>query len=132
MKLLHIIPFITAVVASAQPGIFPPRIGFAQDTAHSVRPMFGIAGNFIAGDSVAADVVSSGFSGSFGLLKTESSVTLQDQRGQTIANWDAPSGPALFGFTRDGAPALVYFPSKNLLLQWTGTTFDPVAFEATD
>ena len=132
MKLVLIIPFITAAVASAQPGIVSPRIGFVQDAAHSIRPMFGLAGNFIAGEAVVTDVVSSAFSGSFGLLKTDSAVILVDDVGRTIANLDAPSGSALFGFSRDGAPALVYFPSRNLLLQWTGTAFDPVAFEIAD
>src|SRR5437016_3683174 len=98
MKLILIIPFITAVVASAQPGIVSPRIGFVQDAAHSIRPMFGLAGNFIAGDAIAADVVSSAFSGSFGLLKTDAAVILVDDVGHTIANLDAPSGSALFGF----------------------------------
>lgn len=132
MKLVLIIPFITAVVASAQPGIVSPRIGFVQDAAHSIRPMFGLAGNFLAGEAVVTDVVSSAFSGSFGLLKTDSALILADDAGRTIVSLDAPSGAALFGFSRNGAPALAFFPSKNLLLQWNGTAFDPVAFETRD
>jgi hypothetical protein len=132
MKLVLIIQFITAALASAQPGILPPRIGFVYGATHSIRPMFGIAANFIAGDPIAADVVSSAFSGSFGLLKTEDTVIVMDASGQTIVTLDAPSGSALFGFSRDGAPALAFFPSKKLLLQWNGTAFDPVTFETPD
>ena len=60
--------------AWAQPAIAPPSLGFVEDSARSLRPAYGLAGNFILGPSVAGKIVSEAFSGSIGLLKTDSSL----------------------------------------------------------
>ena len=81
-----------AAIASTQPALSPPQVGFLQDSANSLRPVFGIAGNFLMGDSTASDVVAAAFSGSFGILKTDSALIVTDRQGQRIATQDAPAG----------------------------------------
>jgi hypothetical protein len=117
---------MAVVAAWAQTGIAAPQMGFIQDGGNSLRPVYGIAGNFVLGDATASGVVCSAFSGSFGLVKTDSSIVAMDGQGQVLDTADAPPGSALFGFSRSGAPALAYLASTNLLLQWTGATFEPV------
>ncbi|MBZ5611946.1 MAG: hypothetical protein LAP38_27100 [Acidobacteriia bacterium] len=118
-----------AAIASTQPALSPPQVGFLQDSANSLRPVFGIAGNFLMGDSTASDVVAAAFSGSFGILKTDSALIVTDRQGQRIATQDAPAGQALFAFSREGSPALAYFPDSNLLLAWNGGSFQLTYFD---
>jgi hypothetical protein len=114
--------------AWAQPAIAPPSLGFVQDSARALRPVFGLAGNFILGPSVASKIVSAAFSGSIGLLKTDSSLAAFDSQGKFLASMDAPSGPALFAFSPSGTSALVYVATSNALLEWRGSAFALLAF----
>jgi len=69
MKQLLIAAILVAS-AAAQPAIRPPQMGFAGQADGTLRPVYGVAGNFILGPSVKAKVISQAFSGSLGLLKT--------------------------------------------------------------
>lgn len=106
----------------------PPAIGFVQDGAHQVRPVHGVAGNFVVGSGAPQFAVTSASSGSFHLIKTDSALLTLDPRGQIIASMNAPDGPALFAFSQDGTPSLAYLASTNTLLQWTGAGFEAATF----
>src|SRR5258708_20509286 len=108
--------------------IATPQIGFIQDSGNALRPVYGIAGNFVLGDSAAAGVQAASFSGSFGMLKTASTLIVIDRQGQLVASQDAPAGPALFAFARTGTPALAYLPYANVLLQWSDGVFQQLPF----
>jgi hypothetical protein len=117
-----------AVTLVAQPAIQPPQLGFAAISGGSVRSVYGLAGNFILGPSVAGSVLSQAFSGSLGLLKTASTLAAFDAQGHMLATSDTASGPALFAFAPDGVTALVYVASDNMLIEWTGFKFATVPF----
>jgi hypothetical protein len=104
--------------AAAQPGIRPPQLGFAGDADGTLRPVYGVAGNFILGPAISDKVISQAFSGSLGLLKTESTLAAFDGEGKMLATIDAAAGPALFAFSPDGLAALAYVPSSNTLVEW--------------
>lgn len=120
-----------AALGWTQPVITSPQIGFVQDAANSLRPVYGISGNFLLGDSVAERVSSSAFSGSFGFVKTDSSLAVIDSQGKVLVRGDVPAGPALFAFSRVGAPAFVFLPDSGALLSWSAGGFEtvPVHFE---
>ncbi len=120
--------FLASACAWAQPAIAPPRLGFVEDSARSLRPAYGLAGNFILGPSIAGKIVSEAFSGSIGLLKTDSSLAAFDSQGKLLASMDAPPGPALFAFSPSGATALAYMASGKALVEWRGSAFAPLAF----
>ena len=120
---------IAAGVACAQTSLTSPQVGFMLDAANSVRPVYGLAGNFLVGDPVAVGVVSAEFSGSYGLLKTANAVVVKDRTGAVSANSDAPDGPALFAFARTGEPALAYLPRTGALLAWKDGTFQAIFFD---
>jgi len=124
-----LIAFGLVAAACAQPALAPPQVGFLQDGANSFRPVFGIAGNFVLGGSAFGGVASAAYSGSFGLVKTDTSVIAVDSQGQVLASMDAPAGPAYFAFFSDGSPAFAYLPSANLLLEWYGSGFQMVPFD---
>jgi hypothetical protein len=118
-----------AAVAWGQNSLAPPQVGFMQDTAGVLRSVYGIAGNFLTGDPVAAGVISAAFSGSFGMAKTGSAVLAIDRQGQIIASVEVVEGPALFAFSRAGAPALAYVPAAKALFDWNEGTFRSVPFD---
>ncbi len=119
--------FFLAAGAWAQPAIAPPQLGFIEDSARALRPAYGLAGNFILGPAVAGHIVTAAFSGSIGLLKTESSLAAFDSTGKVLASMDAAPGPALFAFSPGGTTALAYIASSNVLIEWLGSAFAPVS-----
>jgi hypothetical protein len=135
MKRFLTTALIGAVImaASAMAQIRPPQLGFAGAADGTLRPVYGVAGNFILGPPVlgragAGQVISQAFSGSLGLLKTESTLVAFDGRGQVLATMDAAAGPALFAFSLDGATALAYVASSNMLLEWSAGRFEAIPF----
>jgi hypothetical protein len=124
----------TACLAGAlvygQSGVAPPQVGIIQDANHSLRPVLGLAANFVLGDSLGEGVVSSASSGSFGLVKTDTSILVLDRAGQLLFTMDADAGPALFAFSSEGVPAFVYLPQSQLLLKWVTDHLEPTPFSA--
>jgi hypothetical protein len=122
---------LAAVAVWAQPALSPPQIGYIQDSQNSIRPVYGIAGNFVLGDATSQGVASAAFSGSFGLLKTDSAVYAVDRQGQVLASADAPAGAALFAFSRSGPPAFAYLVDANAWMVWDGQTLQPLSIDLT-
>lgn len=122
-----LLAFLMAAAAWAQNSIAPPQVGFMQDTSGTVRPVYGIAGNFLPGDAVAWGVVSSAFSSFFGMVKTGSALFAIDQQGQVIASLEAAGGPALFAFSRECSYA--YLPAAKSLLAWSAESFHSLPFD---
>ncbi|HYL73458.1 MAG TPA: hypothetical protein VEU96_04600 [Bryobacteraceae bacterium] len=118
-----------AAMACAQPGLAPPQIGFIQDSSNALRPVIGIAGNFLLGDPMQTGLTSAAFSGLSGMVKTDSALLAIDRQGQPVAASDAPSGSALFAFSQSGAPSFVYFVDANAWMTWDGQQFQPGAFD---
>jgi hypothetical protein len=102
-----------------------------QDATNSLRPVYGIAGNFLLGDAVALGVISAAHSGSYGWVKTSSTVAVIDRTGSIVATGTAPDGPALFAFARTGEPALAYIMVANALLVWNAGALNAAPFDAT-
>ncbi|MGI8742473.1 MAG: hypothetical protein ACR2NN_07860 [Bryobacteraceae bacterium] len=120
--------FVAAGVAFAQPAIESPQIGWITSSGQ-LRPVIGLAANFVVGESIGDRVVSSSFSGSFGLVKTDSSVLVLDRAAQVLFQTDADPGPALFAFATDGSPAFVYLAQTKSLLSWKSDHLETTAFE---
>jgi hypothetical protein len=123
---------VTSPIAWTQSAIAPPQLGFVQDSTHTLRPAYGVAGNFILGPAVVKNILSEAFSGSFGLLKTDSSLAAFDSQGKLLASVDAAPGAALFAFSPGGATALAYIASSNALVEWSGSAFVPVPLHILD
>jgi hypothetical protein len=124
--------FALTASAGAQPAIAPPQLGFVEDSARTLRPAYGLAGNFILGPSVVGKIVTEAFSGSFGLLKTDTSLAAFDSQGKLLATMNVAPGPALFAFSPDGLTALAFVASSDTLLEWRGTAFAPVSLHYED
>ena len=56
------------------------------------------------------------------MLKTDSAIIVTDRLGHALASVAAPPGSALFAFSANGVPALVYFEQTNTLCGGTART----------
>lgn len=124
--------FLASPIVWAQPAIAPPQLGFVEGTAQSLRPAYGVSGNFILGPSItpataAGKIVTEAFSGSLGLFKTDSSLAAFNSQGKLLASINVAGGPALFAFSPNGATALAYIASSKALIEWRGGSFAPVS-----
>lgn len=127
MRLLLIAAILVAS-AAGQSAIRPPQLGFAGQADGTVRPVYGVAGNFILGASVKSEVISQAFSGSLGLLKTAATLEVFDAQGRVLASMDAAAGPALFAFSADGVSALAYIANGKTLVEWRDGKFTTAPF----
>ena len=109
----------------AQRTIAPPAVGMVRDSSGAMHAVVGVAGNFVLLDaSGIANAVSASFSGSAGLVKTDSEVLVLDATGQIANRYDATAGPALFAFDSNGAPALAYY--SGTLFRFDNNALTPV------
>jgi hypothetical protein len=120
MKRLIVAVGVLVTVAFAQSGINPPAVGFIRDSQSALRPVYGLAGNFVAGDALAENVQSAAFSGLYGLLKTEERLSVFDQEGRRLCEWPAPGGPAFFAFSSGSRDAFVFLSETSELLRLRG------------
>ncbi len=115
MKLL---PLFWAMCAWAQSGIDVPGMGAIIDSSGALRPVQGVAGNFLLGPAMLSGVLSAACSERLCLAKTDSKIV--SATGET----DAPAGPAIFAM--DGDQAVVFFPGAQLFARWHDNTLDPL------
>jgi hypothetical protein len=120
MKLLSL---FWAMCAWAQSGIDVPSMGAIIDSSGALRPVQGVAGNFLLGPATLSGVLAAACSERLCLAKTDSKIL--SATGET----DAPMGPAIFAM--DGDQAVVFFPGSQLFARWHDNTLDPLDW-ATD
>lgn len=109
------ITLLWSAISLAQTGLAPPHLGCLVAEGGSLRPVLGVPGNFVLGEVVEWGVVSAACGKGFALIKREDALELVDEESGLIRRWSAPGGPALFALSREGQPALVYFPQTS---QW--------------
>ncbi len=117
---------LLASVACAQWTPAPPRLGYFVDRQAGLRALYGVAGNFVAGELRLEGVIGSASSSAWTVAKLERAVVLLDAEGAEKARLEAPPGPALFAFDEAGRPALSYFPAKRLVCRILGETLVPL------
>jgi hypothetical protein len=110
----------TALALCCAAQISDPRIGFVRDRAGDLRPVYGVAGAFVLGDSIQSGVLSAAFNGSGGLAKTADEL-LVFREGKLTERFAAPEGAASFGFDSQGKPDWVRFANGSCL-RWKGAT----------
>lgn len=117
----------SSIAGLAQLSVEAPRIALLRDSSGRLRPLWGVAGNMVAGEPLLDGVVSAECSGGWCLVKREQELLLLDQAGQQRLRWQAPPGRALYAFDASGDPALVYFQGTRQLCRIAGDSLVPVA-----
>jgi hypothetical protein len=89
-----------------------PRIGFWRDAQSRVRPLHGVAGNFIPGAPVREDVVAFAWYGDGGWLRSANGIERLDASGATVAR--LPDGEARFSANS------AWLTNLNIAYRWDG------------
>ncbi|MEJ7608818.1 MAG: hypothetical protein WKF37_21735 [Bryobacteraceae bacterium] len=106
---------ILAMAMMAQ--VTQPFAGYCVDRQQRLRPVFGIAGNFVLGDSIAEGVLSVASAGKITLAKSQDEVwTIK--AGAISERKPAPAGSASFTFAADGTPLLAVFAEAGTQWRW--------------
>jgi hypothetical protein len=106
--------------ARAQSGIGTPRAGCLLGADGSLRPVYGIAGAFLAGEPVTNSAVSAACSEDRALVKTEGTLELRDGTLRLLASWKVPAGPVLFAFAGNTNVVFVYFAGSHDMMRVMG------------
>lgn len=85
---------LIAAAVPAQIGA-PAALGFIRDRAGALRPVHGVAGNFVLGDPLEIGVLAASFSGHLGFAKTVNALLIFED-GKLSRRIDAPDGTATF------------------------------------
>jgi hypothetical protein len=113
MKKICFVLLLLSAAGRAQ--LSPPRIGFVSDREGALRPVIGVSANFLLGDPVVQAVLSAGYSGIFGFVKTETTLTILSDLN---AYFPTSPGPALFSFF--GTTGFAYFAATGAVAHWDG------------
>ena len=106
-----------------------PRLGWLRDASGMLRPLQGIAANFVTGQARESGVLSVASSGTWALAKTARELIVFDPAGTETGRLAAPEGNALLAFALNGEPAAAFFPETGLLLLWSGGRFETAGWQ---
>jgi len=115
----------TLFAAAAIAQLSSPRAGFVRDKSGVLRPLLGIAGNLVTGDSIAEGVISAGFGKTVGYAKKESEL-LVVRSGEVVERLEAPRGEAIFYPGARGEIAEIYFPETRELWRAQKSGFEKI------
>lgn len=106
-----VLVLVGAACAWAQSSEFrTPRVGTMLTADGSLRPVYGVAGSFLAGPVTARGILSAACSEKLCLAKTDAAIVSAESE---VA---APAGPAVI--SPDGDAAWLYFPAAREFARW--------------
>ena len=97
------------VSATAESNFAPPVVGVARDTHRQLRPVYGVAGNFVLRDAIPKEALNWAFSGAGGLMKADAELLTLDSGGRVTSRHPAPQGDAVL------SAGAAFFPETNEL-----------------
>ena len=86
-----------AAFAAAGSNLDAPVLGIARDAHLRLRPVYGVAGNFVLRDAIPETALNWSFDGAGGLIKTDAELLTLDRAGQLTGRRAAPRGHAVLG-----------------------------------
>src|SRR6185503_3862469 len=113
---------LCAICAWAQSGIDVPAIGAIVDPSGALRPVQGVAGNFLLGPATASGILSVACSELLCLAKTDSKIL------SATGEVDSPDGPAILAVRAD--EAIVFFPQQRVFARWHADTLEALDWKA--
>ena len=106
-----------------------PSIGYVRAADGSIVRVAGVSGAFVTTAAEQPQAVSAGFSGSLGFIKLDASVRVLNGAGELLGEYDAPAGPALFGFNAKGDAGVAYYPATQTLALFRDGVWTRVPYE---
>jgi hypothetical protein len=115
--------FFAGVISLAAQAVLPPLAGTYLDAHGRIAVLHGVLGNLLPPEYevppqelTGVPILSAAFGSNGSALKTKSQLVVLDSSGQVIGSRPAPPGTAIFGFSPEGVPAWVYYPSDSELV----------------
>ena len=99
-----------AASATAESNFGPPVLGVARDARRQLRPVYGVAGNFVLRGAIPEDALNWAFAGAGGgLIKTDAQLLTLDSGGRVTTRHPAPQGDAVL------SAGAAFFPGTSEL-----------------
>jgi hypothetical protein len=121
---------LAAIAATVPPQ--PPQAGVIREADHTLRPLYGLPANLIAGPPLpGGNVLSASFSNEAGLVLTPGALKLVNLRGAELASYQTDDQQAVLSIS--GAPnsAIAWLPGEGKLVRWTGSKFQQTPVDET-
>ncbi len=119
---------------SAQTSAAPlgmPVAGIVREPDHTLRPVYGVAGNLIAGQPLALrDVEAASFSDQAGIVLSSGVVRLIDLDGTERASYPTAESQPVLSISQGPETAVAWLPSEQKLIRWTSAGFVSLPVEA--
>jgi hypothetical protein len=121
-----IIFWLAAVALCGQtlpaPHIDTPRVGVVRSADGSIRPVLGVPGSFVVGESISTAAQSASFSDKAGIIAYQDHVAVMDADLNVLGE-RALSGPVIVGIIDAVSTAVAWLPETKTLLFWNGKDF---------
>jgi hypothetical protein len=98
-----------AASATAESNLGAPIVGVARDSHRQLRPVYGVAGNFVLRDAIPKEALNWAFAGAGGLMKTDAELLMLDSGGKVTGRRLAPRGGAVL------STGAAFFPGTSEL-----------------
>ena len=98
-----------AASATAESNFAPPVVGVVRDTHRQLRPVYGVAGNFVLRGAIPKEAVNWAFAGAGGLMKADAELLTLDSGGRVTSRHPAPQGDAVL------SAGAAFFPATSEL-----------------
>ena len=99
-----------AASATAESNVGAPIVGVMRDTHRQLRPVYGVAGNFVLRAAIPKEALNWAFAGmGGGLMKTDAELLTLDSSGNVIGRRAAPRGDAVL------SAGAAFFPGTSEL-----------------
>ena len=116
MRRTFLVTALFSAALAAGQSISTPLVAVFRDDSQHLQRALGIPETLTvpALDASQPEVVwNSSFNGKSGMVKTATQIWILDETGAVVNSFDAPEGDALFAFSGNGSPGLVFFASTG-------------------
>jgi hypothetical protein len=97
MKRIVVLLMWCATSATAESHLGAPVLGVVRDIPRQLRPVYGVAGNFVMRGVIPNEALNWAFAGAGGLVKTDAELLTLDSGGKATSHHAAPLGDAVLG-----------------------------------
>ena len=117
MRKAILLSMLCAVYSPAESNFNAPLVAVARDEVRQLRLVYGVTGNFILRGTIATNVSSWAFSGTGGLVQTQSALLVVNMYGGIARSIESQEGAMVLAPGTASLPALSFSPADSQLRQ---------------
>lgn len=121
----------TGSAQTPAPPLGTPLAGIVREPDHTLRPVYGVAGNLITGRPLPLqDVQAASFSDEAGIVLSSGAVKLVSLDGTEQTSYATAESQPVLGISQGRETAIAWLPSELKLIHWTSAGFAPLPLDA--